>query len=250
MSSTQHKVATEPRSSETTRPRRLRPIAAVVHRYVGVLISAFLLVAGLTGSLLAFNEELDGALNSKLFYVAPPTAEARMLDPFELQQRIQSLLPVGQQHHEVFLKQESGRSVSVWLDLGNDNWRQAFVDPYTGRALGSRDWGNLSEGVTNLMPFVYRLHYSLALGEVGTLLFGIAALLWTIDCFVGAYLTFPGPERKQGKSRMDLVAQAKEVRRKRDTGSRSRAATPRGVFHTLLFYQRLSDAKAFDNFVV
>jgi uncharacterized iron-regulated membrane protein len=45
------------------------------------------------------------------------------------------------------------------------------------------------------MPFVYRLHYSLALGEVGTLLFGIVALLWTLDCFVGAYLTLPQPVR-------------------------------------------------------
>ena len=43
------------------------------------------------------------------------------------------------------------------------------------------------------MPFLYKLHYSLALGEVNSYLFGVVALLWTIDCFVGAYLTFPPP---------------------------------------------------------
>jgi len=38
---------------------------------------------------------------------------------------------------------------------------------------------------------VIRLHYQLALpGSIGTWLFGIAALLWTLDCFVSAYLTF------------------------------------------------------------
>ncbi len=41
------------------------------------------------------------------------------------------------------------------------------------------------------MPFLYRLHYSLALDTVGTWAFGIVALLWTLDCFVGAWLTFP-----------------------------------------------------------
>lgn len=41
------------------------------------------------------------------------------------------------------------------------------------------------------MPFIYRLHYSFVLETVGTVVFGIAALVWTIDCFVGFYLTLP-----------------------------------------------------------
>jgi uncharacterized iron-regulated membrane protein len=44
------------------------------------------------------------------------------------------------------------------------------------------------------MSFVYRLHYSLALDKAGTVLMGIMALVWTLDCFIGAYLTFP-PKR-------------------------------------------------------
>ena len=44
----------------------------------------------------------------------------------------------------------------------------------------------------NFIFFIVALHYRLALpGSVGIWLFGIAALLWTIDCFVSAYLTFP-----------------------------------------------------------
>jgi uncharacterized iron-regulated membrane protein len=43
-----------------------------------------------------------------------------------------------------------------------------------------------------MLPFVYRLHYSLALPEPwGRWLFGITALIWTVDCFVGFYLTLP-----------------------------------------------------------
>ena len=35
------------------------------------------------------------------------------------------------------------------------------------------------------MAFVYRLHYSLALGDFGLWLFGVAALVWTLDSVVG-----------------------------------------------------------------
>lgn len=47
------------------------------------------------------------------------------------------------------------------------------------------------------MPFIYRLHFSLALDKIGRYAFGIIALLWTIDCFVGAYLTFPQKQKKR-----------------------------------------------------
>jgi len=49
----------------------------------------------------------------------------------------------------------------------------------------------MRQGMKNFMPFVYRLHLSLALGSWGAYALGVAALLWTLDCFIGAYLTFP-----------------------------------------------------------
>jgi uncharacterized iron-regulated membrane protein len=76
---------------------------------------------------------------------------------------------------------------------------QIYIDPYTGAVLGVRQGGAISQGWLNLMPFIYELHYQLALGTVGTWAFGIVALLWTIDCFVGAYLTFPARQRKSLK---------------------------------------------------
>jgi uncharacterized iron-regulated membrane protein len=74
-----------------------------------------------------------------------------------------------------------------------------FLDPYTGRVIGSRRWGDIGQGIRNVMPFVYRLHYSLALGPVGVTVFGIVALLWTIDCFIGGYLTLPAASPPRGR---------------------------------------------------
>lgn len=48
------------------------------------------------------------------------------------------------------------------------------------------------------MTLINRLQYQLAIpGNIGTWLFGIVALVWTIDCFVSAYLTFPVSVRRR-----------------------------------------------------
>jgi uncharacterized iron-regulated membrane protein len=177
-----------------TRTLTLRSVSLVVHRYVGLVMTVFLVVAGLTGSLLAFYRELDGALSPSLLRVSPPALGARPLDPIELRERLEAALPVGSFVGNIPLLSKPGEAVELEVeyvpaDATKDN--AFFVDPYTGRVLGSRRYADLSQGIRNLMPFVYRLHYSLALGTVGTYLFGVVALLWTVDCFVGAYLTFP-----------------------------------------------------------
>ena len=180
----------------TPRPARLRRLAIIGHRYVGLTMAVFLIVAGLTGSLIAFYHELDVLLNPGLFKAEAPTQEAEPLDPFVLRERLLSGLDSEVSANHVNLDRENGQSARFWVEApteGEDD--EYFVDPYTGKILGSRRYGDLTQGVENLMPFIYRLHYSLGLGTVGIYLFGIVALLWTLDCFVGAYLTFPSSRR-------------------------------------------------------
>ncbi|HTV21236.1 MAG TPA: PepSY-associated TM helix domain-containing protein [Polyangiaceae bacterium] len=165
---------------------RVRALSLVVHRWVGLVMASFLTVAGVTGSIIAFYPQLDALLNPELFVVDPPAPGALPLDPFELRDRVAQQLPPGQTLDDVVLEVEPGKSVNYWFDE-----RENFFDPYTGRKLGARRFGDLSEGKKNLLTFIYRFHYSLGLDDVGTWIFGIVALLWTIDCFVGGYLTFP-----------------------------------------------------------
>lgn len=171
----------------------MRAAMLLVHRYVGLLLAVFLVIAGITGSLLAWNEELEAAISPQLFRVTAPPAATRM-DPLLLHAQVQARYPDALAAR-LPLEFSDGRSVLFALrplsksqKLAND---QVFVDPYTGQTLGQRRWGNISQGMKNLMPFIYRLHYSLALDGIGTVLFGIVALLWTLDCFAGAWLTLP-----------------------------------------------------------
>jgi uncharacterized iron-regulated membrane protein len=52
----------------------MRPAIVIFHRYVGLLMAGFLILTGITGSLLAWNHELDAALSPQLFSVSitPP----------------------------------------------------------------------------------------------------------------------------------------------------------------------------------
>jgi uncharacterized iron-regulated membrane protein len=173
----------------------LREVALWAHRYVGLSMTVFLVVAGLTGSVLAFYHELDPWLSPGLYRSAPPTPGALPLDPFAQREALQRQLPPGLLAQRVSFEQHPERvapievSAAPGAPAGLDD--EFFLDPYTGRVLGSRRWGDIGQGVRNVLPFLYRLHYSLALGEVGVTLFGVVALLWTIDCFIGGYLTLP-----------------------------------------------------------
>lgn len=160
---------------------------------MGLLISVFLLIAGVTGTVLAFYRELDGLLNPELFESAPPSAAATLLDPVELRDRVQAQFP-KEKIDAIVLDRKPGESVNFWVD-----GREVFVDPYDGHVRGARTFGTLKEGKWSVLTFIYVLHYSLALGEVGNWLFGIAAVLWTFDNFVGAYLTFPPSAAASGK---------------------------------------------------
>ena len=53
--------------------------------------------------------------------------------------------------------------------------------------------GDLSQGLINLMPVIYDLHWRLALGDLGQWTLGVLALIWTIDCFVGILPSLPFP---------------------------------------------------------
>ncbi len=166
-------------------------------------MAGFLVVAGLTGALLAGYHAFDAALNPALLRVAPPAPGAQPLDPLLLRERVQAQYPQALVH-QAPLQHLPGESAVFWLRPMRDAATGAalplpqdevFIDPYTGRWLGHRHWGAFDAGWRHVMPMVYRLHMDLGLGPFGQHLFGIVALAWTLDCFIGAWLTLPKRRR-------------------------------------------------------
>lgn len=192
-------------SEAPVRPARSsRKVAILLHRTAGLVTAPFLLVAGLTGSLIAFYHELDATLSPELHRVVPPSPGAKLLEPSALWKAARAQLPEQVQLSYLPLQSKPGEAVLLWTEpfdgATSDADDEYFFDPYSGALLGSRRWGDLGQGTKNLLPFMYRLHYSLGLGQLGSYLFGIIALLWTFDCFFGAYVTLP-PRRRLGDTR-------------------------------------------------
>lgn len=171
-----------------------RSFWVVVHRWAGLSIALFLAVAGITGALLPFFHELEG-LTAPHFNVAhPPYPGATRIDPLRLIATIERRHPDARVvffeavPHDGMTQTFSVQARDPAKPIAFD---QIAVDPYTGEERGTRAWGALASDASNVMPFIYRLHYQLALGPIAQLIFGVAALIWTLDCFVGFYLTLP-----------------------------------------------------------
>lgn len=174
----------------------------IVHRFAGLTIALFLLVAGLTGSVISWDHELDGWLNPQLFHV---TSQGEPIAPLELAARVEAFDPRAMVTY-LPLHIRTGEAVSLLVDARADpatgklfdlGYDQVFVDPFTGTILGKREWGAIGVDRQHLIPFLYKLHFSLCIpelwgiGEWGVWLMGGIALLWMADCFVGFYLTLP-----------------------------------------------------------
>ena len=167
-----------------------------LHRWVGLAMAGFLILVALTGSLLALWNNFERLICPKLY--AAPRPGVAPLDLATLAERAGALVPQCRvagveffrpnQVWVSFVPHHMDAATSHPCALGFD---QLLLDPWTGAELGRRKFGDLSQGWINLMPFVYQLHSNLRLSMTGYWILGGVALLWTIDCFVGLYLTLP-----------------------------------------------------------
>jgi uncharacterized iron-regulated membrane protein len=182
----------------------MRAVMTLLHRWVGLTIAGFLFVSGLTGAVISWDHELDHVLNAHMTRVAdsavphhPPLALAAAIEDRDPRARV-TYVPLTPEPGEAMLFGVQPRVDPATDRLYEIGYNEVFIDPSTGRETGRREAG-AAWPVTreNLVSFLYVLHYSLHIPEMwgidrwGMWLLGGIAILWTLDCFVGFYLTLP-----------------------------------------------------------
>ena len=177
-----------------------RTLWVKIHRWAGLAMAGFLVIVGLTGSLLSFYPELQRALNQHWYPDREPATWLPASDLAELIEARDSRLQVTRLELQAF-----DETTTAWVATRPDSAAQPpteleyyrmILDPATGQELDRcRLWGSIP---LNLMDFIYSLHYALALGMTGMWILGICALVWTVDCFVGFYLTLPARRASGG----------------------------------------------------
>lgn len=179
----------------------MRGVWLVLHRWLGLGTALFLFIAGLTGALISWDHELDEWLNPQLFE-APNSGPA--LPALSLVARFEASHPEARVRYFP-LRTEPGHSYQIMVEprlnpatgqLFALSYNQVALDPANGAVLGQRMWGEISLARENILPFLYKLHYSLHLPEGGDIewgiwLMGIVAVVWTLDSLIALYLAFP-----------------------------------------------------------
>ncbi|KRA60468.1 peptidase [Caulobacter sp. Root655] len=184
-----------------------------VHRWVGLLIAGFLFVSGVTGAVISWDHELDDVLNPQLMFAQSKGGPA--LPALDLARQIEARDPRVSVTYAP-LAPEPGGALAFGVEGKRDpatgklfepGYNQVFIDPVTGAEQGRREWGAVwpITGET-FVSFLYVLHYSLHIPEMwgidrwGIWLLGVVAILWTLDCFVGFYLTLPPRQKASAKA--------------------------------------------------
>ncbi len=176
--------------------RRRRATAwLIVHRWVGLSLALVLVLVGLTGAILPFASELNRLAAPSLWRAAPPSPGARVLDGIDLMERVERRTGGNVGYVRLSLPPDQAQAVFIEPREGGPalDCSEVIVDPYTGAVRRCLRYGDLSEGAVNIVPFLVRLHYSLAAGSWGMFAFGVAALIWCVECLLGLWLTLPRP---------------------------------------------------------
>lgn len=172
-----------------------------LHRWSGLGMAGFLIVVGLTGSLLAFWSELNHWWTPDLY---PGPRAGIELGAATLARRAEALVPQARAE-TVYLGYPGSAMIGMEARPGAPPLDFEFIhlDPIDGHELGRVVWHGLPRSRNDVMPFIYGLHMYLAMSGIGGWILGFVALLWTIDCFVAFYLTLP---TSSGRARMGFWA--------------------------------------------
>jgi uncharacterized iron-regulated membrane protein len=168
-----------------------------LHRWVGLLMAVLLILEGLTGALLAYEEPIGNWLEPR-----PQRAQGDASRPLIDMARLATLVEQRAPEVEVGYFSSWGSETAVvrchprvdpstHRPLAPD-FDHIVLDARTGREIArlprdaaTRPWR------TRIMPIVRELHVNLLLSDTGGWILFLLALAWTLDCFGGFLLTLP-----------------------------------------------------------
>ena len=165
-----------------------------VHLWLALPLALFLIVLGLTGSAIAWLNELDIFLNPQLLQVEANATEPQQ-SPSALLTRLNAV-PGYANPYMLMLPENNHDVLSAWYKTptpeGSQGMlRQVMINPYTGEIMGERNWGEFGLSRPLFMPTLFYLHRYLLSGETGKIVVSINAILLMIIAASGIYLWWP-----------------------------------------------------------
>lgn len=180
----------------------MRDLLVLLHRWFGLASALFLFIAGATGAIISWDHELDAWLNPHLYKASTSGRHRSALDLAAAVEAADPRVRVTFLPYKVEPGHALAMSVEPRIDPSTDQpfetgYNQVAVDPVTGAIQGRREWGKVSLDRENLLPFLYKLHYSMHIPttssgvELGVWLMGLIAIVWVFDTLIALWISFP-----------------------------------------------------------
>ncbi len=150
------------------------------HLYLGIIAGAIIAIVGITGSILTFRDEIDAAMNPKLFKVMSEKPRLSLVDAYLLFHKAHPETTVNYLYKPDY---KTPYSPYIFYDYAAE--KQVFVSPFDGSLCGKRLY---ESGFINV---VTDIHTSLLIPTVGTYIVGIASLILVILTISGLRLWIP-----------------------------------------------------------
>jgi len=154
----------------------MRRLIVKIHLMIALIAGVFVVILGLTGSVIAFEPELDRLFHSDIFYVK---TGGRSLSLAEIGAAVSHRYP-GEPIVAYLPSQSPDFATEVILSRGI-----VAVNQYTGEILGVRRRGQ------TFLGFVRALHIRLATGVLGRGIVKWSSAALLLAMFSGFYLWFP-----------------------------------------------------------
>ncbi|MGY2050324.1 PepSY-associated TM helix domain-containing protein [Methylobacterium sp. JK268] len=166
---------------------RLRPILFQLHWFLGLTAGLVLMLCGVTGALLTFEDEIVAAVSPGIVTVTP--REAPRLTPDAILARVEEQAP-GRRVALLALAGDPGRAVRLRLapQPGHGREPEVYADPYDGRLLGP------GRGAAAFQTILHLHRWLLIPGEGdgwGRTLTGASLLALVYLTLSGLYLRWP-----------------------------------------------------------
>jgi uncharacterized iron-regulated membrane protein len=168
------------------RPQRVwwRMAMFQIHLWGGVVLCLYMLVIGVTGSILVFESELEHVAYPQLWRATDSQAGKQAAELPAVTETVRKAYP-GYKITAAYLPDKPGDNFEVFVHEGK-TFRYVFLDANTGRIVGAinpdRSW----------LIWIIDLHFRLLGGRVGEIINGIGAGCLLLLCATGALVWWAG----------------------------------------------------------
>lgn len=189
---------------KTTNPQWLkrlktrRKLWLEVHLYLGLIFGVVLSIVGLTGSVLVFWQDIDNWINPSLRQIESQSdGEAVFANLATVFGNTRNNIPTNAEISFAYYPRDNSSTYQVFYsiprpDLHGADQYLAFINPYSAKVTGIKLVKTANDWIPRaFMPFIFQLHYSMLLGENGSTLLGLIAVMLIISVLTGLIVWWP-----------------------------------------------------------